>query len=301
LFVSPDEFTFRPDRTTTNSSLGLSPDNRVSQFLERSRFLLTANSRAPEITVFGTPRVAIWPIADPRRTSPSGPCRTAFDELIAFCSRLGATNEPYYFQRMDADSTTADWQNIPRNQTLYRYLQALTNKTIPGNAKSLAAKYGDDRDQILTQIFDYIRSTNLYDNNLPLPNSSFITNERNMPLPRRPTGQNAPQFTDDRYILPAYVMRDGDPECWTVGMTKGHGQVAPIKIGNTKGFGRFHTISEVGLHFICTADGFEDRDIPDTVDDPVAPPNYGKGRRSAHRRPLAIHRLFLFELSPQSV
>ena len=67
--------------------------------------------------------------------------------------------------------------------------------------------WGADRDQVLTEAFDYIRSTNLRD-------------------PQTGATPFAPR-----------------------------GQVVPIVIGDTKGFGRFHTLSQFGFHFICSQDG----------------------------------------------
>ena len=58
---------------------------------------------------------------------------------------------------------------IARNRELYDYLQKLTDEPVPGFGGSFADKYPEDRDQILTQIFDYVRSTNLFDDTLEPP------------------------------------------------------------------------------------------------------------------------------------
>ncbi len=90
LYASLDELMFAQDRTPT----GLD-----KQWIGSRRFFLTAHSRAPELNIFGTPRVAIWPIHE----SDSSLTRTAFDQLMA----KGATvnNQPYYFLRKNPDST----------------------------------------------------------------------------------------------------------------------------------------------------------------------------------------------------
>ncbi len=211
--------------------------------LEQTRFFLTAHSKAPETNLFNGPRVALWPVD----VQPAN--RTAIDRLIAFCASLGGA--PFYFQRLDAKSQTYDFYNIPRNQQLYAYLRRLTDNTFPGfgtnycltpdndsantswkltapRHNSFADKYGvPNRDSLLTQIFDYIRCTNTDDTN-HLPDTST----------RRYGNRNR------LYGTP------------TLGMS----QVVPIKIGpphtsiETKGHGRFPTISEAGFHFICTAD-----------------------------------------------
>lgn len=186
--------------------------------LERARFVLTAHSRAPEVNLFNQPRIASWPV----HQASTSAYRSPFDRLIAFCSRMG--NKNYIFDRLNADSMTADYAG--RNVELYTYLQRLTSAAIPGFGGNFQAKYGADRDQILTEIYDYIRSTNLFDDTLESNPGTYPT-----------TGN---QFTNGRTSK--------------TGTQIGHGQVTPIRIGSTQGFGRFNTISEVAMQFICTAD-----------------------------------------------
>lgn len=186
--------------------------------LERARFVLTAHSRSPEVNLFNKPRVAIWPVHQINTSA----YRSPFDRLIAFCSRMGGKN--YIFDRANADSMTADYAG--RNIELYQYLQHLTANPIPGFGGSFSNKYATDRDQILTEIYDYIRSTNLFDDTLEANPNTYPT-----------TGN---QFTNGRTSK--------------TGTQIGHGQVTPIRIGTNQGFGRFNTLSEVAMHFICTAD-----------------------------------------------
>lgn len=210
LLANVDEFLFQPTRA----------ENPVidPQRLRRARFFLTANSRAPEVNLHGQPRVALWPV---RTTGATG--RTAYDQLAAFCSTIGAerpgirtlaaTAHPFYFQRANPHSPTADYASIERNRQLYEYLQRLTAAPIPGYGGNFLHKWGPDCDQVLTQIFDYVRITNLRDPLLP----------------------EAQKFSTP--------FAAGQP---------GRGQVAPIEIGETHGFGRIHTVSQVGMHFICS-------------------------------------------------
>lgn len=210
LYASIDELIFDPERQNQ-------PITR--ERLERGRFFLTAHSRAPEANLFNMPRIAIWPI---HRTD-SNATRSAYDRLIAFCSTING--QPYFFDRLNADSTTADYTG--RNVALYQYLQRLTDKAIPGYGGKFTTKYGAaDRDQILTEIVDYIRSTNLFDDTIEPTPYSYPT--------------KGAQFTNRRTSA--------------TGVDSGHGQVTPLRIGTTQGFGRFYTISEMGMHFICTAD-----------------------------------------------
>ncbi len=175
LFASVDEFLFLPDR-----SLNTLVD---AEALKRSRFFLTANSRAPEVTLFGLPRISIWPVP----SKPSMPqFRSPYDNLSAFCATIGerGTSQAFYFQRADATSDVADWNlndanGQPRNQMLYSYLQALTDRDIPGFGGKFSSKWGADRDQVLTEIFDYIRSANLKD---PQVTSPFSANGQVTPI-----------------------------------------------------------------------------------------------------------------------
>ena len=148
LYDSTDELLMLPSRQPAPLA--------VQSEAERKRFFLTANSRAPELNQFGLPRVSVWPshILPARRTP--------LDGLLRFCSTIGP--HPFYFQRSNNLHPTQDWTSIPRNQQLYAYLQNLTQMPIPGyGGATLAGRWGQERDQILTQVFDYIRSTNLND------------------------------------------------------------------------------------------------------------------------------------------
>jgi hypothetical protein len=217
--------------------LALGSSAITPQLVDKLRFFLTTQSRAPELNLFGQPRVAIWPVRfenpnvapDNGTTANSttvGSGLNSFDNLMLFCSTIGTSssantrpntmtaptdslpNPPsgfadspyrYLFTRRElptlgagtnvtkdatamqyvlpspttVPSAGTDWRyawlpdvNQPRNKQLMSYLQTLTNKEIPGfgGKFSDAAKYGtDNRNQILTEIFDYIRCANLKD------------------------------------------------------------------------------------------------------------------------------------------
>jgi hypothetical protein len=218
LYGSVDELIFSAARGGQPGDVGL---NRET--IEARRFFLTAHSRAPETTLFNTPRVSVWPLD-------SNPAfRTPVDELMAFCTTING--KLYSFQRRDPQSATADFSGIPRNQQLYSYLQKMTSRQVPGfgGGKTFVDKYktpsggsASERDQILTQIFDYIRTTNVDDNLQDDLNKRF----------------------SERGKIAARAARTG----------AGQGQVTPIRIGGTQGFGRFPLLSEVGIQFIATAD-----------------------------------------------
>ncbi len=205
LYASVDELLYRPLRTASSPAI-------TAEDLAKRRFFITAQSRAPEINLFGQPRVAVWPIA----ASNSDATRSTFDKLLAFSSTIGG--RPYYFTRSNNLDPSAEFDTGTaagkRNQDLYAYLQRITNANIPAfGGKFTTNRFSAaDRDQVLTEIFDYIRITNLYDD------------------------QVSTKFTPDV----------NDPT---------HGQVTPVShpLNQTKGIGRFYTLTKVGLEFICNA------------------------------------------------
>jgi uncharacterized protein (TIGR02600 family) len=213
------------------------PVNLTRQQIETAKFFLTAHNRAPEVNLFGTPRIAMWPIDSDYTANGNGSqYLSTFDKIIAFCSSYG-TGSPgakydYFIQRHDSTSATAD-AGIARNVQLYSYLQALTSASIPGFGGifgGTGGKYANkgEINQILTEMVDYIRCTNTHD-------WSFVD-------PNPATTQPWPRYT------PAYSSG-----------SSGSGQIVPLQIVTggvtTRGLGRIYTISEAGILVICTADG----------------------------------------------
>lgn len=175
LYTSVDELLFKSSRFKGN---GGDPDingKLTPAALEQSRFFLTANSRAPEINLFSRPRVTIWPInADYKY-------RTATDDLFIFTSKitknLSGDEKTFCIYRGDAKYPSRDFQGTwpavtdpnvkTQNIKMFNYLQNMTSRSIPGFGKTFsdAAKWGGSagRDQVLLEVFDYIRTVNLVD------------------------------------------------------------------------------------------------------------------------------------------
>ncbi len=191
LYSSVDELLF-----TTNLASSVRTQNSplTETQVEQAEFFLTAHSRAPEVNLYNQPRVVIWPVSSQTNTS-SATYRTPYDNLIAYCGTLNhgtngaATSTPYeyYFQRgpfgansSGADSPTADLPTVAstpattssdlhRNRQLITYLRNLTSMPVPGfgpSSSSFVTKYPLDRDEILTEIFDYIRALNGQDTSI---------------------------------------------------------------------------------------------------------------------------------------
>lgn len=214
LFASVDEMLFQDDLQSGNFGANGRIAARVAipgqsgrflmdhDTLERSRFFLTAHSRAPEFSIHGLPRVAMWPVADegqgPKR-------RTSFDNMIALCATLSggtsgaAVNKSYIFRRAEPHNSTYDAtgsasgfgssEGLRRNSMLMDYLFAqMAGLQFPrtsalGSSGNFSAKYGpQNAAQLVVQFFDYIRSTNLYDGVLARDNdpSAILNSDGNI-------------------------------------------------------------------------------------------------------------------------
>jgi uncharacterized protein (TIGR02600 family) len=292
LYASVDELMFSQRLTNGGTTRGFQDENipagssTVPIFqnpgqLERARFFLTAHSRMPEVNMYGLPRVAIWPIANELL----GPeYRTGYDNLIAFCSKLGpGPANSYFFRRQDYKSATTDI-SIPRNASVLSMLQYMMGQIMPGGSTFNTKYSAGDSTQILVQIFDYIRSTNLYDGFLAPtrqmmlgdgtqgagdPRYRWETYNRNGPQETHSDGtfhRNKPTdfrtFTPDRlsrWVTGRGVAGDTRNERTVEYMMPGHGSVVPSELGEFRGMGRFPCVSEVGFQFICSADGDTDK------------------------------------------
>ena len=149
LFVTSEEILFSPLRSQQLVADGVvsSPADLASR-----KFFLTAQSAAPDLNWLGTPRISLWPLNQNEKSKWS-----PYDKLLERCSTLN--NCIYYFQRTSGFDTSADI-DMARNRQLYNYLRNLLNKPIPGaGGKTYASKTSRNVQQILTSIFDFIRTT----------------------------------------------------------------------------------------------------------------------------------------------
>lgn len=241
LFPSLDDVVMRSDRTPhqfpDSRGRAIQPE-QLSEYLERAKFFVTVNSRAPETNIFNKPKIAMWPIynANPSDGNIYNTHLTAFDRLIHYCASMGKNEGgayprfEYIFKRERNDSATYDYEQIPRNQELYRYLARLMDQKVPGYGGSFSDKYGrESAVQLLTMMFDYIRSTNLHDDTLFSEDFAAAFQRKNV-------------VEHIAYTNP----RDDSAKGFG---HKGHGQVSPILIKDreigieTKGMGRFYSIS----------------------------------------------------------
>jgi len=229
LYATLDEILFARPGSPSASDRPTNPP-LTQEALELVRFFLTTNSRAPEVNLFNQPKITIWPIDDPSQINPGNPynaaadSRTPLDKLIAFTSTLNG--HAYYFTRNDPTSTSADFTG--RNVELYDYLSRLMGQAIPGFGASFTGRFGQaGSDQILTLIYDYIRSNiNLADSSAATGGAALSSQLKHAFAP----GKNNGIFT-------------------------GRGQVVPFRhpSNGTKGIGRFPTIRQCVLWFSARA------------------------------------------------
>ena len=241
LYSSVDDFNFGTSARTPGQTIN---GTSIQTIVQQSRFFLTTASKAPDLNPFGLPKVTIWPVWDYADNSR----RTTLDNAMVHCSTManGAAPKSQHcmiFTRRDPTSTTVDWNLAtdangsasPRNQQLYEYLETLAGRALPGFGGNLssATKYGTkvngttDIDQILAEIYDYIRCSNLADKSGGAAGESFT------PVPSLPSPQ---------------------------GNVAALGQVVPIQISGTnsggtpRGMGRIETISELALTLVKVDD-----------------------------------------------
>jgi uncharacterized protein (TIGR02600 family) len=241
-------------RTTAEAELKLPKNAITPQLIDASRFLLTAHSRSPELNLFGRPRVSIWPVPTPLGeglllTSAKDPdtgklgIHNPSDDLMRFCSTVGAdstVNNPsrpgqFIFDREDPYSATTDF-NRQRNREIFSYLQDVTsnnNGRIPGYGQSFQGKYTGTpgaQTQILTEIFDYIRTVNLKDTSRDerIDRSQGRTSVTQAKNTNAETLKGYARYAKRGIVVPTKTNYGGNP---------------------IAGFGRFPTITEVSLVF----------------------------------------------------
>ena len=227
-------------------------NERTREFFEYGRHSLTVHSNAPEITLFGTPRVCLWPMVDIAAASNK---QTYYDRLIAFSSNIGTkagTNLPrrYYWQRTGPGSRHAEHYNRARKENselLEQYMFQLGDTPIPGYGGSFFRKYGSgpfkDGQQIMIQIWDGMRNTNMND---PLLPASLHYYRVNGSIRNKAIG---PSDQDEGYRWVGRGQIAGSCRC---GGTGPHQQVWWQTLSPYgKGHGRVYTLSEACMVMYC--------------------------------------------------
>ncbi len=241
LYANPDEYLFQSERNNgggaspaiLNGDGHLNPDD-----MEKVRFFLTANSRAPEVNLFNRPRITFWPVSDIAQSNASASLRqrTNFDNLFAFASTIGG--ERFYMSRDEAKSSTRDI-SLDQNVKILRYLQWLTGNgpsQIPGFGGNFKEKLGGvgERDELLALMFDYVRCVNLVDTG-----TTRLAQQGQRYIPYTPF------YGEGQAGYGGFSERSFD---WSGQVTPSVANGFPLK-KDSKGLGRFIEISEAALIF----------------------------------------------------
>lgn len=266
LYATVDELIFDRDRE-------LNAEGIDYRDIAIGKFFLTTHSRAPELNLFNKPRMGLWPIS---KTSSH---RNAQDSLMAFLNNAGvdggsARSDGWSFYRArntDIKSGIAGSSQNPyedlttgiRNNALVNsYLAYLTGSPsgskvnlVPGfGNRTMLQKYGRaKRDQILTEMFDLLRWGVAAENMTGTPTYRY--------LPAHNDPVTNPARRGESSAVPIITFKTG---LWDGANTSVSTQV----VKDTKGFGRFPTITEATLVFIATETNRKDSNNdgrPDTT------------------------------------
>lgn len=246
-----------PINTNVYPALSNDPHAPINaQLLDSLRFFVTTQSRAPELNLFGQPRVSCWPVRAEKSNETTG--MNVFDNLILFCSTVGtppAAPHPetmadqvpngayrYIFVRREVTNPTGnlgtqtrvdflgdsqkqveftstytpDWKYTRNTTLLSTYLYGFLQRSIPGVGK----KFVGDKWTNAADAQGVL--TEIFDY-IRLANSQDTTTSQAPPA-------KAIKFAPAGYVTPSLPTPTG----WAAGI---------------KGFGRMSTICEASLVF----------------------------------------------------
>ncbi|WP_050024879.1 Verru_Chthon cassette protein A [Verrucomicrobium sp. BvORR034] len=227
------------------------------------KFFLTTNSRSPELTPFNKPKVGLWPVSQNTKE------RNEMDRLMVMLMSGGvegggSRTEGWMIQRREnakvidgiVGSGHTTWQDFykgGRNESVFgNYLvMALGKKAVGkkqlfpgfgGGPSGLSfddnAKYGEARrDQILTEMLDLTRWGVNTENT-----TGKDAKEHYKYLPPHQDPTNNPSRRAESSAAPLIVRSTGE-------FAGFNSSVSTSYMQNTKGFGRFPTISEATFVF----------------------------------------------------
>jgi Tfp pilus assembly protein PilX len=273
LYTSIGEMLFKADRSHSALVTDTTSEAAAAAAVERANFFLTAHSSSSELNLFGEPKICIWPITTARAWASAAQSETPVDQLIAFDSTVARTTtgtpDLFYFQRTDPTSSVTDC-TIPNNILLFKYLDTLTNTKIPGFGYAFTQKYpsaapspvATSSRQIISEIFDYIRTVNM--------NDPILLAETPNQTPSYGYGQN----WGLNYASPVHggiSAGQGIGNLWGGGYRGGAGtfQVVPsanhpngaatfgVNGWGTQGLGAFPLPVEVAVHFVSLGLGYQ--------------------------------------------
>ena len=137
-----DENLDRPRESVSGSDQG----GKLLDRLQGAEFFLTTRSNSPETTVFGTPRLCMYPMHEKVRAEIGKPNGQVSDEVGSFevtmataCTlgfkpgTAGSGNAYYFLRNRNSGSRHSNFfKELPRNVQLFAYLKQLTDSIPPG-------------------------------------------------------------------------------------------------------------------------------------------------------------------------
>ena len=276
LYSSVDELIFAPPEGVDPQSPSQAANRESSPLitrgiLEKAKFFLTAYNRAPEVNVFGRPRISLWQLQqekDPnagnlnKRGEPDRP-RNAKDELLAFCSTINSVERfKFYFQRYSF--YLRDPTNVRTSHPDIPFMQLPSHGFQPPSSQDTALDWtgaGMERNRELYQYLQSLTSTSIpgwgakITDIYPAAKRDQILTEM-IDLVR--AGTNG--YAVDTALPPRYEYA---PARGLSDAASGETQIVPLippantpsGVGvGTKGFGRFPVVTEATLIFYATND-----------------------------------------------
>ncbi|MEP6668911.1 MAG: Verru_Chthon cassette protein A [Chthoniobacter sp.] len=267
LFASTDELLFGPHVKTGNfSSPGYArmtvnaynsfPGNPITpELIDQLRFFVTTQSRAPELNLYGQPRVTCWPVRSETAAETTG--LNVFDNLILFCSTVGAST---------GGGARPDTKNTASG--VYRYIFTRRELATNGSMTSVTGHPDPTNPAVSQSQYEFntgfIQDCELTRNKALL--SSYLPNlmARAVPGVGRTYAQRNFTSQDQQAVLTEifdYVRLANSQDTTTTISTGAaiqyapRGYVVPSKPGTyfnapqAKGFGRMSTLCEASLVF----------------------------------------------------
>ncbi|RBP39133.1 uncharacterized protein (TIGR02600 family) [Roseimicrobium gellanilyticum] len=285
LYATLDELLYDKERQQN------APDELDGRDLAIAKFVLTTNSRAPELTPFNKPKVMLWPL------SYSSAERNAFDRLMAMLGSSGteggnSRNDGFYFERYaNADipsgkvgSGHTTWEDLKTDSNLrnssmlssylvcafghpsnnmVHFFPGFVGYSDPADKKSFSSKskFGTGkRDQILTEMLDLLRWGVNTENTMEEKDQNGVVYKY---LPPHNDPKNNPTRRAESSAAPLSTFKEF-PDATNNKYAGFHTSVNNDVVKNTKGFGRFPTFTEATLVFFRT-------DTPATPTTPSKP------------------------------
>lgn len=273
LYATLDELLYDKERQLNT------PNELDGRDLAIAKFVLTTNSRAPELTPFNKPKVMLWPL------SYASSERNAFDRLMAMLGSSGteggnSRNDGFYFERFaNADIPTGKvgsghttWEDFKSDSNLrnasmlssylvcalghpsngmVHFFPGFVGYSDSGDKKSFSSKskYGTGkRDQILTQMLDLLRWGVNTENTTEQGKTGGVVYKY---LPPHNDMKNNPTRRAESSAAPLSTFKEfpSKTDNRYVGF---HTNLNNDVVKNTKGFGRFPTFTEATLVFFRT-------------------------------------------------